>query len=118
MAITDWPLDDRPREKLLNKGAETLSDAELVAIFLRTGVRGRSAVDVAREALARFGSLSGVFAAGGGGGGGGGGCADRGVRPRRREIRAAAGGAGNGAARPAREARPRHRAELAANGAR
>jgi DNA repair protein RadC len=64
MAITDWPLDDRPREKLLNKGAETLSDAELVAIFLRTGVRGKSAVDVAREALARFGSLSGLFAAG------------------------------------------------------
>ena len=64
MAITNWPLDDRPREKLLNKGADTLSDAELVAIFLRTGVRGKSAVDVAREALARFGSLSGLFAAG------------------------------------------------------
>jgi len=64
MAITDWPLDDRPREKLLSKGAESLSDAELVAIFLRTGVRGRSAVDLAREALARFGSLSGLFAAG------------------------------------------------------
>src|SRR3970040_1535960 len=63
MAITDWPLDDRPREKLLNKGAETLSDAELVAIFLRTGVKGRSAVDLAREALARFGSLSGLCAA-------------------------------------------------------
>ena len=54
MAITDWPLDDRPREKLLNKGAEALSDAELVAIFLRTGVRGKSAVDLAREALAPF----------------------------------------------------------------
>ena len=64
MAITDWPLDDRPREKLLSKGAESLSDAELVAIFLRTGVRGRSAVDLAREALARFGSLSALFAAG------------------------------------------------------
>ena len=45
------------------KGAEALSDAELVAIFLRTGVRGKSAVDLAREALARFGSLSGLFAA-------------------------------------------------------
>ena len=63
MAITDWPIDDRPREKLIAKGAETLSDAELVAIFLRTGVRGKSAVDVAREVLARFGSLSGLFAA-------------------------------------------------------
>ncbi len=65
MAITDWPLDDRPREKLLHKGAESLSDAELVAIFLRTGVRGKSAVDLARIMLARFGSLSALFAAGG-----------------------------------------------------
>ncbi len=63
MSIADWPLDDRPREKLMAKGAEALSDAELVAIFLRTGVKGRSAVDLAREALARFGSLSGLFAA-------------------------------------------------------
>jgi DNA repair protein RadC len=64
MRISDWPPAERPREKLLNRGAEALSDAELVAIFLRTGVRGRSAVDVAREALGRFGSLSGLFAAG------------------------------------------------------
>ena len=64
MRITDWPLDERPREKLRNRGAESLSDAELLAIFLRTGVRGKSAVDVAREALARFGSLTGLFAAG------------------------------------------------------
>ncbi|HET9404834.1 MAG TPA: DNA repair protein RadC [Burkholderiales bacterium] len=63
MSIADWPLDDRPREKLIAKGAESLSDAELVAIFLRTGVRGRSAVDLARDALTRFGSLSGLFAA-------------------------------------------------------
>ena len=63
MSIADWPLDDRPREKLIAKGAESLSDAELVAIFLRTGVRGRSAVDLARDALARFGSLTGLFAA-------------------------------------------------------
>jgi DNA repair protein RadC len=66
MAITDWPIDDRPREKLLAKGAETLSDAELVAIFLRTGVKGKSAVDLAREMLARFGSLSALCAADGG----------------------------------------------------
>src|SRR3990170_3189937 len=65
MAITDWPLDDRPREKLLNKGAETLSDAELVAIFLRTGIKGKSAVDLAREVLRRCGSLSALFAASG-----------------------------------------------------
>jgi len=65
MPITDWPLDDRPREKLLSKGAESLSDAELVAIFLRTGVRGKSAVDLARIMLTRFGSLSALFAADG-----------------------------------------------------
>lgn len=63
MSITDWPVDDRPREKLIAKGADALSDAELVAIFLRTGVKGKSAVDVARESLTRFGSLSALFAA-------------------------------------------------------
>jgi DNA repair protein RadC len=63
MAITDWPLDDRPREKLLAKGPAALSDAELVAIFLRTGARGKSAVDLARETLARFGSLTGLIGA-------------------------------------------------------
>jgi DNA repair protein RadC len=63
MAITDWPIDERPREKLLGKGPESLSDAELVAIFLRTGVKGRSALDIARELLARFGSVSALFAA-------------------------------------------------------
>jgi DNA repair protein RadC len=64
MAITDWPLADRPRERLLANGAEVLSDAELIAIFLRTGARGKSAVDVAREVLARFGSFTALFAAG------------------------------------------------------
>lgn len=64
MAITDWPLDERPREKLLAKGPQSLSDAELVAIFLRTGVRGKSAVEVAREQLQRFGSLSALAGAG------------------------------------------------------
>lgn len=63
MAITDWPHDDRPREKVLRKGVEALSDAELVAIFLRTGIKGKSAVDLARETLARFGSLSALLAA-------------------------------------------------------
>lgn len=63
MAITDWPTDERPREKLLGKGASVLSDAELLAIFLRTGVKGMSAVDLARGLLTRFGSLSGIFAA-------------------------------------------------------
>jgi len=63
MSINDWPADDRPREKLLSKGPESLSDAELVAIFLRTGVRGRSAVDLARDVLARCGSLSALLGA-------------------------------------------------------
>lgn len=64
MAITDWPEGDRPREKLLQRGASALSDAELLAIFLRTGVRGKSAVDLAREMLAKFGSLTRLFSAG------------------------------------------------------
>lgn len=57
MAITDWPADERPREKLLQRGAPSLSDAELLAIFLRTGVAGRTAVDLARELLTTFGGL-------------------------------------------------------------
>ena len=57
MAITDWPAAERPRERLLQQGPEALSDAELLAIFLRTGVAGKSAVDVARGLLARFGGL-------------------------------------------------------------
>ena len=57
MAIVDWPRQERPREKLLDHGAEALSDAELLAIFLRTGVAGRSAVDLARDLLSRFGGL-------------------------------------------------------------
>lgn len=57
MPITDWPLAERPREKLINQGAAALSDAELLAIFLRTGIPGRSAVDLARDLLASFGSL-------------------------------------------------------------
>ncbi len=57
MAITDWPAAERPREKLLQRGADALSDAELLAIFLRTGPPGRSAVDLARELLEAFGGL-------------------------------------------------------------
>jgi DNA repair protein RadC len=63
MAIADWPEGERPREKLLRQGPQALSDAELLAIFLRVGVRGRSAVDVARDLLKTHGSLNTLFAA-------------------------------------------------------
>ncbi len=63
MAITDWPREERPREKLLQKGATALSDAELLAIFLRTGTRGKTAVDLARDLLNRFGSLRSLLEA-------------------------------------------------------
>jgi len=58
VAIVDWPAKERPREKLLQSGAHSLSDAELLAIFFRTGVPGRSAVDLGRDLLAQFGSLT------------------------------------------------------------
>jgi DNA repair protein RadC len=63
MKITDWPIDERPREKLLKLGSEALSDAELLAIFLRTGIQGCSAVDLARNLLSTFGSLRGLLSA-------------------------------------------------------
>ena len=63
MAIRDWAVEERPREKLLLKGAEALSDAELLAIFLRTGVKGCSAVDLARNLLKDNGSLSQLLSA-------------------------------------------------------
>lgn len=63
MALRDLPEDERPRERLLNKGAAALADAELMAIFLRTGVKGKSAVDLGRELLNRFGSLGAIAAA-------------------------------------------------------
>jgi DNA repair protein RadC len=63
MAIKDWAADDRPREKLLMRGASALTDAELLAIFLRTGTHGKSAVDLARELLVDFGSLQALLAA-------------------------------------------------------
>jgi len=61
MAIKDWQEADRPREKLLQRGAGALTDAELLAIFLRTGTPGKSAVDLARELLADFGSLKALL---------------------------------------------------------
>lgn len=64
MSIRDWPADERPREKLLRLGAGTLSEAELIAIVLRTGTRGATALDVARGLLAEFRSLRGLFTAG------------------------------------------------------
>ena len=63
MAITDWPADERPRERLLAHGALALSDAELLALFLRVGIRGKSAVDLARDLLKHFGSLSALCTA-------------------------------------------------------
>jgi len=57
MRINDWPMAERPREKLIERGPQALSDAELLAIFLRTGSQGMSAVDLARQLLSRFGSL-------------------------------------------------------------
>jgi len=55
--IKSWPEGDRPREKLLKKGAGALSNSELLAILLRTGVKGNSAIDLARKMLAKFGTF-------------------------------------------------------------
>jgi DNA repair protein RadC len=63
MGINNWPAGERPREKLLQRGAASLSDAELLAIFLRIGVQGKSAVDLARDLLTRFGNLNKLFTA-------------------------------------------------------
>jgi DNA repair protein RadC len=64
MAIKHWPRGERPRERLLNLGPRALSDAELLAIFLRTGTAGKSAVDLARDLLQRFGGLGPLLRAG------------------------------------------------------
>lgn len=63
MAITDWPEAQRPRERLIRHGAAALSDAELLAVFLRVGVAGKSAVDLGRDMMSHFGSLHGMFSA-------------------------------------------------------
>jgi len=55
--IKSWPQDDRPREKLLKRGAGTLSNSELLAILLRTGVKGVSAIDLARQIIDKFGTF-------------------------------------------------------------
>ena len=55
--IKTWPEDDRPREKLLRKGAKALSNSELLAILLRTGTAGTSAIDLARKTLKKFGTF-------------------------------------------------------------
>lgn len=63
MAISDWHENDRPREKLIKFGENTLTDAELLAIFLRVGVKGKSAVDLAQDLLDEFGSLHNLLKA-------------------------------------------------------
>ena len=63
MKIQHWPTAERPREKLLRLGAAALSEAELLAIWLRTGRPGQNAVELARALLAEFRSLRGLFAA-------------------------------------------------------
>ena len=63
MQLTQWPPNERPREKLLNKGAASLSDAELLAIFLRTGIAGCNVVDLSRQLLQQFGDLASLLAA-------------------------------------------------------
>ncbi|MFA5632065.1 MAG: DNA repair protein RadC [Porticoccaceae bacterium] len=63
MTIKTWPQDERPREKLLHRGPAALSDTELLAIFLRTGIKGWSAVDLARELITRFGGLGALLSA-------------------------------------------------------
>lgn len=63
MPITDWPKADRPREKLLSQGEKHLTDAELIAIFLATGVRNKTALDLAKELLTEYGSIRAVLQA-------------------------------------------------------
>jgi len=64
MRISEWPLAERPREKLLAKGVAALSDAELVAVLLRSGVRGKSAVDLARDLLTQYAGVTHMLEAG------------------------------------------------------
>jgi DNA repair protein RadC len=61
MSISDWPEEQRPRERLIQLGAGALSDQELLAVFLRTGVAGKSAVELGRDLLRQFGTLNRMF---------------------------------------------------------
>lgn len=61
--LKDWPSNEKPREKLLQLGAHSLSDAELLAIFLRTGVKGCNVVDLSRQLINSFGSIANIFSA-------------------------------------------------------
>ncbi|MBF0484003.1 MAG: DNA repair protein RadC [Candidatus Omnitrophica bacterium] len=61
--ICQWPVDDRPREKLIKYGEKALTDSELLAIILRTGVKGRSALDLGRKIVETFGSFSNMYSA-------------------------------------------------------
>jgi DNA repair protein RadC len=63
MEVSNWVVDERPRERLLSHGAAVLSNSELLALLLRTGVAGRSALELARDLLHRFGGLTGLFGA-------------------------------------------------------
>lgn len=63
MGINHWPEEQRPRERLIKLGATALSDAELLSVFLRVGVKGKSAVDLGRDMLMQFGSLRALFSA-------------------------------------------------------
>src|SRR5262252_6979145 len=63
MRIRQWPRRERPRERLLAHGATALSDAELVALLVHTGIAGRTALDIARDAIARFDGIAGLLAA-------------------------------------------------------
>jgi DNA repair protein RadC len=63
MSINEWPLERRPRERLIRDGAPALSDAELLAVFLRVGVRGKDAVQLGQDMVHHFGSLQGLFGA-------------------------------------------------------
>ena len=63
MTLANWPADERPRERLLRHGAAALSKAELLAIFLRTGIAGRTAIELGQDLMARFGGLNRLFGA-------------------------------------------------------
>lgn len=63
MGISSWPRDERPRERLLSRGPHAVTDAELLAILLRIGVKGKSAVELGRELLKCFGSVREMMAA-------------------------------------------------------